>query len=256
MSAAGHPNTPPCTQPNPSLIAISDGPQRLRQALADCDCRTARVSYRNSRQLMTATRDAGRSEARWSGVLLAMGLPDVQALETMRQLRRLRPQLPLWASFWTDEPYAQIIAICAGADGYLVENQPAGTLRADLDALLRGQRPLSIDIARRLMALSRDARFGLDLVTGLPDRSLGLDDAGLALLRRVAEGERSDSRAARTMRATLYRWLQSDAVRLRIPAALRHAAQSCSSRDRGRATALPARARGDARGCAGMHSGL
>jgi len=240
----------------PPLIAVADGPQRLLARLRDCAAPSQPLAFRNARQLLTAARQPPRrDQPRWDGALIAIGLADFQALAVITQLRRLRPLLPIWASLWADEPYAQIVAVCAGADGWLVENRPAAELRRGLAALRDGQRPLSMDVARRLMSLSRDERYGLDTVGSLADRTLGLDGAGRALLRRIAEGARADTPAAQAMCERLYGWLQTAAVRRGVADALCRPRPVARDR-RSRVMRLTAPALGDARGCAGRHSGL
>ena len=56
-----------------------------------------------------------------------------------------------------DEPATILLAICAGADGYLLKSTPADELLDQLLAVTRGGSPLTPNVARTILDLVRSA---------------------------------------------------------------------------------------------------
>ena len=66
----------------------------------------------------------------WDVVLLDLSLPDRNGMETLREIRRLRPALPvLVMSFHAEAEYAAA-ARAAGAAGYVSKGSAAGVIAA------------------------------------------------------------------------------------------------------------------------------
>jgi DNA-binding NarL/FixJ family response regulator len=74
----------------------------------------------------------------WDAVLLDLSLPDRSGLDTLREIRRLRPALPvLVMSFHPETEYAAA-ARAAGAAGYLSKGSSAAAIAAAVSAVLAG----------------------------------------------------------------------------------------------------------------------
>lgn len=83
--------------------------------------------------------------------LVDLGLPDGSGLEVIVQLQQLQPACaPVVATIYDDDSHL-FAALQAGAQGYLLKDQPADWLAQQLRGILEGQPPLSPAIARRLL---------------------------------------------------------------------------------------------------------
>lgn len=107
-------------------------------------------------------------------VLLDLGLPDVDGLQLCRDLRRLRPGLPLLVvSARSSEPDI-VLALDAGADDYLVKPFRSRELLARMRAVLR-------------RAEVADARIVGDLVLDSTGFTASVNGVPLALTRKEFE---------------------------------------------------------------------
>lgn len=82
-------------------------------------------------------------------VLLDLGLPDGSGMEVLREFRGARPQFVITTIFDDDEHLFE--ALRAGADGYLLKDEPAEQLVDLLRGIHDGRPPLSATIARRIL---------------------------------------------------------------------------------------------------------
>jgi two-component system, NarL family, invasion response regulator UvrY len=75
---------------------------------------------------------------RWDAVLLDLSLPDRGGIETLRDIRRLRPGLPVVVmSFHAESEYGDAVR-AAGAAGYVAKGSDVGVLAAVLRGVLGG----------------------------------------------------------------------------------------------------------------------
>jgi two-component system, OmpR family, KDP operon response regulator KdpE len=98
-------------------------------------------------------------------VILDLGLPDMQGLELLRQIRQLRDDLPIVVLSSRDDEVAKVKALDLGADDYITKPFGMEELLARIRAALRhqlqshGERPifklgnLSVDLIRRIVKL-------------------------------------------------------------------------------------------------------
>jgi two-component system, NarL family, invasion response regulator UvrY len=86
----------------------------------------------------------------WDVVILDMSLSDRNGLEVLKELRRLRPKLPvLVLSVYPEEQFA-VRALRAGAAGYLTKRTAAADIVAAVRKVLAGGRYVSPALAERL----------------------------------------------------------------------------------------------------------
>lgn len=87
--------------------------------------------------------------------LLDLGLPDGSGIELIRELHMKRPEISLIVSTVHGDDDNLFGAIAAGAQGYLLKEQPEELFLLQLRQLEQGQPPLSPSIARRMMEYFR-----------------------------------------------------------------------------------------------------
>lgn len=117
----------------------------------------------------------------WDAVVLDISLGDRSGLEVLKELKQLRPKLPvLILSMHSEEQYARR-AFKAGAAGYLTKDSPRAELVKAINQIIRGGRYVSPALAEKLvLALERDS-----------DRPLHetLSDREFEVMRLIASGK-------------------------------------------------------------------
>ena len=110
-------------------------------------------------------------------VILDLGLPDMQGLELLRQIRAAREDVPVVVLSSRGDEVAKVAALDQGADDYVTKPFGMEELLARIRAALRhqlqvqGERPifklgdLSVDLVRRIVKMRR--RGGEALAEGI-----------------------------------------------------------------------------------------
>ena len=83
--------------------------------------------------------------------LVDLGLPDGDGTQLIRPLAQQHPACTIVVTTLFGDDAHVFPALCAGAQGYLLKDQPEDRLAAALDGILRGEPPLSPAIAQRLL---------------------------------------------------------------------------------------------------------
>ena len=94
---------------------------------------------------------------RWDVVLLDLTMPGTDGLETLQELRRERPKLPILILSAHPEDQLALRLLKAGAAGYLTKDKAPEVLLAAVRKVLRGEKYISESLA---------AKVTLDVVTG------------------------------------------------------------------------------------------
>lgn len=88
-------------------------------------------------------------------VVIDLNLPDGSGVDILQRIRRKGSSaLCVVATAYDDDEHI-LIALNAGADGYLIKDQTNEQLIHDLQGILAGSPPLSPPIARRIMRLAK-----------------------------------------------------------------------------------------------------
>jgi DNA-binding NarL/FixJ family response regulator len=99
--------------------------------------------------------------------LIDLGLPDGSGLEVLRNLRLVSPKTVCVVTTVLGDDAHVVAALSAGAQGYLLKEQPAESISRQLTQLSQGVPALSPSIARRIME-----HFRLTGPAGDPDENL------------------------------------------------------------------------------------
>ncbi|MEY1661681.1 response regulator [Isoalcanivorax beigongshangi] len=122
--------------------------------------------------------------------LVDISLPDGCGTELVRVVRGSAANTyVVMASIFDDDEHL-FSALQAGAQGYLLKDQPRSRLLSQLQGIVRGEPPLSPSIARRML---RHFRAAPAAPTREPGNSQGLSERETEVLRLLARGfTRSD----------------------------------------------------------------
>lgn len=112
--------------------------------------------------------------------LIDLGLPDGSGLDVLRHLRLAHPATRCVITTVMGDDAHVVAALSAGAEGYLLKEQPADQLGRHLLQLSEGVPALSPTIARRIMEHFRLTGPAADCDTALTDR----EKETLALIAR------------------------------------------------------------------------
>ncbi|WAC21491.1 response regulator transcription factor [Luteolibacter sp. SL250] len=141
------------------------------------------AAFKDSTILEAATVDAARElsgQHVFDLALIDLGLPDGSGLDVLRSLRAVSPSTLCVITTAIGEDSHIVAALSAGAQGYLLKQQPVGQLSRQLVQLHEGIPALSPSIARRIMEHFRMTGPVADDDAGLSER----EKQTLALISR------------------------------------------------------------------------
>jgi len=123
-------------------------------------------------------------------VLLAdIGLPGMDGIEGVRELKQSFPSLTVLMLTVYDDDDRIFNALCAGACGYLLKKTPPGRLLESIREAANGGAPMTPEIARRVVRLFRTVRP--------PEKAdYNLTPHELRLLKLLVEGHNYKTAAA------------------------------------------------------------
>jgi two-component system, NarL family, invasion response regulator UvrY len=88
----------------------------------------------------------------WDLVLLDMSLPDLNGLEVLKRIKRMRPNLPVLIFSMFSEAEFAIPALEAGASGYLNKDSPPYQILAAIRTVVEGARYVSPSMTELLLS--------------------------------------------------------------------------------------------------------
>lgn len=122
-------------------------------------------------------------EQDWDVVILDLSLGDRSGLEVLKELKRIRPKLPvLILSMHSEEQFARR-AFKAGAAGYITKDSPRAELVKAVNKVIGGGRYISPALAEKLVV-------GLERGTARPPHET-LSDREFEVMRLIASGKTS-----------------------------------------------------------------
>ena len=123
-------------------------------------------------------------------ILVDIGLPGMSGIEGIPILRARFPNAALLVLTIYDDDERIFAALCAGASGYLLKKTPPARLLESLREVVEGGAPMSLEVARKVIALFREFKP--------PERAdCDLTPHELRLLQLLAEGFNYKTAAAK-----------------------------------------------------------
>lgn len=162
-----------------TALIIEDIPDTLRWLVAVVQAGFPGVSVDTAQSVASAMQkcDVGYPDL----ALVDLGLPDGEGIEIIRRLNRESPATWCVVSTIFDDDRHLFAALQAGAQGYMLKDQPKEALVTMLHGITTGQPPLSPAIARRLLEHFRPP-------TEPPKGDTHLSARELDVLRLIAKG--------------------------------------------------------------------
>jgi DNA-binding NarL/FixJ family response regulator len=121
------------------------------------------------------------AEQDWDIVILDLSLPDRSGFDLLREIRRLRPELPVLILSMHPEDQFAVRAIKAGASGYLSKGSAASEVIGAVRKVLSGKKYVSANLAE---LLANSLNFGLE--RPLHD---ALSEREFLVMREIASGK-------------------------------------------------------------------
>jgi DNA-binding NarL/FixJ family response regulator len=163
----------------------------------------------------------------WDLVVMDIDLPEMSGIEATRRVKAAAPALPVVNLTVFDEPATILLAICAGADGYLLKSTPADELLDQLLAVTRGGSPLTPNVARTILDLVRSEASAhattQNPLTALSDREqeVLVDLARGLVCKQVAANRGISLHTVRTYIRRIYEKLQVRTIAEAVATAIR-----------------------------------
>jgi two-component system, NarL family, invasion response regulator UvrY len=182
-----------------------------------CDLITRHIEGTTATEASTAAEAlAAVQQAPWDLLVLDIALPDKHGLEVLKEVKLLRPALPvLMLSLYPEREFA-IRALKAGAAGYLSKDRDPEELIVAVRAVMTGGRYITASLAEQL------AQHVTGSQAVAPHE--GLSDRELEVLRLLGQGKTvsgiAEELALSVKTVSTYRSRLLDKLRLRTTAEL------------------------------------
>ena len=122
-------------------------------------------------------------------ILLDVGLPGMNGIDALAQLRQLAPQTAIVILTVFEDDDKIFRAICAGAAGYLLKTSSTEDIAAAIRSAATGGSPINPTIARRVLDMFSQANP--------PQKDYGLPPREKEILQLLVQGQSTKEAAAR-----------------------------------------------------------
>ena len=138
------------------VIIIEDN-ELLRDSLKEAINKSGQTSCRNSFGSGEAALDLIEKEELVPDIiLLDIGLPGINGIELIPELKKLSPSSKILIITVHDDDENVFNAICAGAAGYLLKDLSAEKIVSSIIEVMNGGAPMNSHIAKKVLSMFRD----------------------------------------------------------------------------------------------------
>lgn len=113
-------------------------------------------------------------------ILLDIGLPGMNGIELIPELKRLTPSSKIIIITIHDDDENIFNAICAGAAGYLLKDLSAEKIVNSINEVMNGGAPMNVHIAKKVLNMFRDQN--------VKSNGYGLSEREKEILKLLIEG--------------------------------------------------------------------
>jgi DNA-binding NarL/FixJ family response regulator len=150
--------------------------QGLKLILADHFKKSVFGEARNAHEALTRT-----AQEKWDVMILDITMPGRSGLEVLREIKRLRPKLPVLVLSMHPEDQFAVRLLKAGAAGYVTKESAGDELVGAIKKVIAGGRYISPSLAERMASY-------LDIDVQKPPHER-LSDREFLILRMIASGQ-------------------------------------------------------------------
>jgi len=150
--------------------------QGLKLILAD---HFKRAHFGEARNAQEAIESVSRNG--WDVVVLDINMPGRSGLEVLREIKRIKPKLPILILSMNPEDQFAVRMLKAGAAGYLTKESAGGELVGAIEKVVNGGRYISPSLAERMASY-----LDMDVQKAPHER---LSDREFLILRMIASGK-------------------------------------------------------------------
>ena len=138
------------------VIIIEDN-ELLRDSLKEAINKSGQISCRNTfGSGETALDLIEKEELVPDIILLDIGLPGLNGIELIPELKKLSPSSKILIITIHDDDENVFNAICAGAAGYLLKDLSAEKIVSSINEVMNGGAPMNSHIAKKVLIMFRD----------------------------------------------------------------------------------------------------
>lgn len=143
--------------PNRIDVIIIEDNELLRDSLQEAINKSSNIDCKNVFSSGEAALDfIEKEELVPDIILLDIGLPGMNGIELIPELRKFTPSSKIIIITVHDDNENVFNAICAGASGYLLKDLSADKIVASINEVMNGGAPMNIHIAKKVLNMFRD----------------------------------------------------------------------------------------------------
>ena len=148
---------------NPVDTIIIEDNELLRDSLKEAINKSSSIKCKNTFSSGEAALDfIGKEELVPEIILLDIGLPGMNGIDLIPEIRKLTPTSKIIILTVHDDDANVFNAICSGASGYLLKDLSADNIVRSIIEVMNGGAPMNSHIAKKVLNMFRDQNLKSD----------------------------------------------------------------------------------------------